>query len=296
MNEQPFSEEVPLASLSQLVQKVWDDYRKRIERPVTRIASFNLLVVSIGKADPELEALVQGLHQSHPARVIWVTFQPGVPWDESKASLALSSRCNGQQVCSEEILLHCGDDLARIPSVVLPLIHSGLATHLIWWKAGSLDSMLFKPLLDRSRLALWQPEGDPSDWALEYLLRIWTDPYRQEHAVYPIDWFRLRSMRQQIARAYDSGAVEVRASDPGAKMSLAHRLLSSWLSSRLIDLGGWDFRWTSGPEATSIIKPKPTQLALDSPIDASRLALDSAERDHIFKSTLQALLGAKAAR
>lgn len=291
IESQPLSEEVPLEDLPKLVQRVWDDYRTKVQRPVVRIASFNLLVVSGGKIDPELVTLVDGLHSSHPARVIWTRLSNECQWKDSCASLSLTTRCEGQQVCSEQIMLNCGDDPARIPSIVLPLIHPGLPTHLLWWKSGPLDSQLFLRLLDRSRLALWQPVADPSSWAMEYLLRSWSDPYRKEHAIYPVDWFRLRGMRRQIAMAYDRGALSIRASDPGAKMSLAHQLLKSWLESRLPADSGLQFRWTSGPQATELLSPQIESLGLDDLLVAARVALDNTDRDPIFEGTLRKLVG-----
>jgi hypothetical protein len=284
------TEELPLDQLPQLLRSAWDEYRRKVQRPVVRIASFNLLVVSHGETDPELAGIVEGLQSSHPSRMIWTKFKPEKSWSESTACLNLVTRCEGQQVCSEQMILRCGNERARIPSIVLPLIHPGLPTHLLWWKAGPLDCPLFRRLQDRCRLVLWQPENTPSSWALEFLDRTWTDPYKLEHATYPLDWFRILGIRKAIAKAYDNGPLRVRTSDPGAEMSLAHRLLKGWLASRLGSDGEVDFRWTSGARGCRIEAPDTAELSLDDPVGATRVALDNAERDPLFAATLKELL------
>ena len=137
---------------------------------------------------------------------------------------------------------------------------------------------------------LWQPGELPSAWAMELLERTWLDPYESEHAVYPLDWFRIVGMRKRIAKAYDRGPLQVQASDPGAEMSLHHRLLKGWLDSRLGPAGGVDFRWTSGAEGCRIAGPEPEELVLDCRINATRVALDSAERDPLFAPALKSTL------
>lgn len=285
------TEEFPLNNLQEAIRNTWNEHRRKIGKPVVRIASFNLLVVSSGETDPELAALVEALQTSHPSRLIWTKLKPEKTWDESSAAVTLVTRCSGQQVCSEQIILRCGNEQARIPSIVLGMIHPGLPTHLLWWKAGPLDSTLFSRLQDRARVVLWQPAVDPSTWALEFLDRTWSDPYQREHAVYPLDWFRISGMRKRVAKAYDRGSVALRCADPGAEMSLPHRLLGSWLQGRLGASAEIDFRWTSGPRSTQLTTEVGTsELTLDHRVDAVRVALDRAERDPVFAQTLKALL------
>lgn len=289
------SEEAPLAQLPRMLRSAWEQHRQKVRRTVIRVASFNLLVVSSGETDPHLAEIVEGLQASHPCRLIWTKLKPEKEWDESTAALSLVTRCEGRQVCSEQIVLRCGNDRARIPSVVLPLIEAGLPTHMIWWKAGPLDGPLFRRLHDRAKLTLWQPEAPPSNWALEYLDRTWSDPYQFEHATYPLDWFRILGRRKAVARAYDHGPVKLRAFDPGAEMSLKHKLLRGWLVSRLGNASEVDFQWTSGRSGCQIGNEEPQDLPLLEDLQAVRVALDQAERDPVFAHSLKALL-APAAR
>lgn len=285
------TEEFPLNTLQEAIRNTWNEHRRKTGKTVVRIASFNLLVVSSGETDPELAALVEALQTSHPSRLIWTKLKPEKTWDESSAAVTLVTRCSGQQVCSEQIILRCGNEQPRIPSIVLGLIYPGLPTHLLWWKAGPLDSTLFSRLQDRARVVLWQPAAEPSTWAMEFLDRTWSDPYQREHAVYPLDWFRISGMRKRVAKAYDHGPLELLCADPGAEMSLPHRLLGSWLKGRLGGLGEIDFRWTSGPRLTQLKTEVGTsELALDDRVDAVRWALDRAGRDPVFAQTLKTLL------
>lgn len=284
------TEEFPLPQLAERLRLAWEEHRRKIQKPVVRVASFNLLVVSSGETDPDLALIVEGLQTSHPCRLIWTKLKPEKTWDESTGALSLLIRCEGQQVCSEQLILRCGNEPPRIPSIVLPLIHSGLPTHLLWWKAGPLDCPLFRRLQDRARVVLWQPDTAPSNWALEFLERIWTDPYQSEHAVYPLDWFRIQGRRQQIARAYDRGPVKLRASDPGAEMPLAHRLLQGWLRARLGTSPEVDFGWTSGQTSFLLEGETAVDLPLLDDVRAVQIALDQAARDLVFLQSLKAAL------
>lgn len=288
------TQEFPLANLQDALRRTWEEHRQKIDKPVVRIASFNLLVVSSGETDPELAMIVEGLQSSHPSRMIWTKLKSEKTWEQSSAAVTLVTRCSGQQVCSEQIVLRCGNEQARIPSIVLGMIGSGLPTHLLWWKAGPLDSTLFSRLQDRSRVIIWQPETAPSNWALEFLDRHWSDPYEQEHSIYPLDWFRILGMRKRLAKAYDQGEVTLCCADPEAEMSLSHRLLRGWLQARLGSDQGVGFRWTSGERSTVLSGSEGRQeLVLDDAVDAVRAALDRSDRDPIFPQTLKALLALK---
>lgn len=285
------TQEFSLPRLQQVLQETWEEHRRKVQGPVIRVASFNLVIVSRGESDPRLEQLVDGLEESHPCRVIWAKLKPELTWDASSAALVMTTRCHGQQVSSERIVLRCSEEPERIASLLLPLIHSGLPTHGLWWRSGALDNPLFRRLCDRSHLVLWQPDQEPSPWALEGLHRLWADRYGQEHAVYPLDWFRLLGCRKQLARLYGVGPLRLKMSDPGAHPSLIHRLLLSWLIARLgPDLPGCQVQWTSGPFGRRLEEPEGLDLYLLDDREAVRYALDQAGRDPVFEESLHVLV------
>ncbi len=294
--------EVPLRELVPAFRRMWEEHRQRTEKTVVRIASFNLLVVSDGADAPELKALIKGLETSHPCRLIQTKLYSDRPWGECTGEIGLTTKCDGSQVCSERIVLRCGDEPERIPSLVLPLIHPGLPTHLLWWRAGSLNVPMFKRLADRSRLVLWKTSDHPSSEDLQTLADAWADRYQQEQVIYPLAWFQLMAMRTQIARAYDNGKTTIRLSSPTAGMPIAHRLLKAWLVSRFEQVGvaspleeanGIEWRWSQGPEGGQVegAGNDSKELALVNRLDAVRYALDRPERDPVFLETLTSLLG-----
>lgn len=293
--------EVSLRELVPAFHRLWEEHRQKTEKPVVRIASFNLLVVSDGADEPELKSLVKGLEMSHPCRLIQTKLYSERPWGESTGEIDLTTKCDGTQVCSERIVLRCGDEPERIPSLVMPLIHPGLPTHLLWWKAGSLKTPMFKRLADRARLVLWKTPVHPSTDDLRTLADAWADYYQQEQVIYPLAWFRLMAMRTQIARAYDKGDIAIRLSGPGPQIPIAHRLLKAWLTSRFEQTGvasplspsnGIDWGWSQGPESGHVegAGNEFRDLTLVDPLEAVRYALDRPERDPIFLQTLNSLL------
>lgn len=259
-----------------------------MEVPVTRIASFNLLVVSSGPEDPELNSVLMGLQKTHPARVIWTRIEPGRAWEESTGRLHLGCRCDGEQVCSEQIQICCGDQPKRVASLVLPLIRAGLPTHLIWWKAGAIGGPLFERLADRSKLILVESEN--WDQFRPQLPHLWSDPNRCEHAFYPLSWFRLLQSRQSIARAYGQANTRLDLTERRQEES---ELLNLWLEALLgKELPGMRIQFTSQEGSTLNWLGRLESLTPQDSLDAVRQALDKPHRDHVFKKIVETIKGA----
>ena len=209
-------------------QDQWSQLREESDVPITRIASFNLLVVSGGEDEESLEEILRGLMQSHPARVIWTKVIPGREWHDCTARLHIGCTCDGEQICSEQVQLCCGNQPERVSSLVLPLIRAGLPTHLLWWKAGDTRGALFERLCDRSKLVLLVD----SDWkSLKARLpQLWEDPTLQEHNFLPLAWYQLLEARQLIASAYNES--DIRIEFPKHSIDQAEcDLLASWVKT-----------------------------------------------------------------
>ena len=294
--------EFPLSELMDRFRKEWNDRRQTAGEPVTRIASFNLLIVSLDGSDQELDEVVESLASSHPARVIWTRLCPSKSWGQSTAKLHLGCKCDSPQVCSEQVQLICGNEYERIPSMVMPLIHSGLPTHLIWWKAGPLKSLLFERLTDRARLVLWEPDRpNLVGGSLNHLHRFWLDSRRQEHSVFPIKWFQLESVRSKIAQAYEQGALKLELVHTGETMGLGQQMLVAWLATRLP--GGtytdtsWtnqstEIQWRSGESNYFVLDGQRAEATfLPTSIHrAIKYALDRPQRDQLFLDALSEIV------
>lgn len=272
--------------------QAWNQRREQLEEPVTRIASFNLLVVSRGEEEDELQSVLQGLTKSHPARTIWAKIDPGKSWSNSTGRLHLGCRPDDKQVCSEQIQICCGDEPSRVSSIILPLIHSGLPTHLLWWHSGPPEGPLFERLADRCRLILMADKrwSDLAD-TLPYL---WEDPLKSEHAFYPLTWFKLTSARQKIAAAYSCSNIELALpKDIGAPGPFAE-ILTTWLRS-LLPVS--DFQDGTVQVVSSSESSVPTlhwsagSVGLESQnsLDAVRQALDRPFRDPVFRAIAERL-------
>lgn len=284
-------EEVPLTELRRVLSEHYENLRRQSEKPVTRLTSFNLIVVSQGDVEPELQSLVGGLTESHPSRLLWCRMGSYQTWEESTAKVTLDCRCAGREVCCEEILLNCGGEVNRLPSLLLSMTHSELPTYLIWWKAGKLDTPLFDRLADRSRLILWEPEPDYVE-PLEALKKFWLDPFSQENILYPLVWHRMEPVRRELAAAYDRGEFSIELSANGA---LFPTLLKEWLTKRLqlkqVNPLTWrgpgvELNWREGEISTLVQDDKRFELILDQSVQAARKALDEVRRDRVFSELL----------
>ncbi|HIB64939.1 MAG TPA: hypothetical protein EYO33_07480 [Phycisphaerales bacterium] len=278
-------QEFPIGELMTRFTEEWNKRREETDKPVTRIASFNLLVVSRGDCEEGLQEVLQGLAKSHPSRTIWCKVDGGREWSNSTGRLHLGCGSHGDQVCSEQIQICCSNEPQRVSSLLLPLIRSGLPTHLLWWHAGPPEGDLFDRLADRCQLVLLAD----SNWSelCEVLPSLWEDRMKTEHSFYPLSWFRLTKARQQIAAAYGRSEVELALpKDIGAPGAFAD-LLTLWLRSLLPerDFQSGAVRIVSSAEAkvpTVNWKDRQDPLKIQSNLDAVREALDRPYRDPVF--------------
>jgi glucose-6-phosphate dehydrogenase-like protein OpcA len=279
----------PLTELVKRFAEEWAQQRSRAEDPVTRIASFNLLVVSPHQRVQALEDLLRGLRESHPARVIWIKQDETMKWEEATARLHLCSRSHCTQVCSEQIQIVCGPQPERLASIVLPLIRSGLPTQLLWWKAGPPEGVLFDRLGDRARLILlvknnWQKLAN-------LLPGLWEDPSRREHAFVPLAWYQILQARQSVAAAYGHSDVTLEFganSEENAGMSLLQTWIKSTIEGR-DSLGGWKgdgitmVETHDNPDLALLKWGEQVQkLTTVSSLEAVRAALNRPRRDKVF--------------
>ena len=282
-------ETFPLNALMKRFAEEWAEHRRSSEHPVTRIASFNLIVVSPNQRVHELDEVLEGLRESHPARVIWIKSDESLNWEEATARLHLCTRCDCDQVCSEQIQITCGPQPERLASVVLPLIRSGLPTQLLWWKAGPPEGVLFDRLADRARLILLVDR----DWKelAPRLPDLWEDSHRQEHAFVPLAWYEMLQARQSIAAAYGQKDIVLEFgsdSDLRARTSLIQMWVKTTVQGR-DSLGGWKGEGLTMTEAqgdpdTIVLKwdDASQKLSPQSTLEAVRAALNKPRRDRVF--------------
>jgi hypothetical protein len=295
-NTLPMSETFPLNQLMKRFAEEWTQQRSRTDDPVTRVASFNLLVVSPHQRVQALEKLLVGLRVSHPARVIWIKKDETMKWEEATASLHICTRSDCNQVCSEQIQIVCGPQPERLSSIVLPLIRSGLPTQLLWWKAGPPKGVLFDRLADRARLILLVK----SEWKklASLLPALWDDPTRQEHAFVPLAWYQMLQARQSVAAAYGHSDVSLEFGTD-SEMHAGMSLLQLWIKSTIeghASLGGWKGQGISMVEThdePDVVQLKwgdsCQKLEASSSLKAVRAALNNPRRDKVFARVIDHL-------
>lgn len=291
--ESHLGQEFPLSELIDRFKAEWTRRRDSKDGHVMRITSFNLLVVSHGEATQELEEILKGLLESHPARVIWAQILPDRAWEESTARLHLGCRCENSelalQVCSEQVQICCGDHPERLASLILSLIHGGLATHLLWWDLENLDNPLFTRLSDRSQMILLQSD----EWNVlgHQLHRLWMNESLCEHAFFPLTWFQLTQARQTIARAYGQSSIELTLPKETNQRRADSDLLSFWLEALLPReelqehvrvVASAEHEWP-----TVAWQNHRETLKLQSTLEAVRIALDRPSRDPVFAKVIE---------
>jgi hypothetical protein len=146
---------------------------------------------------------------------------------------------------------------------------------------------LFERLADRSQLVLLAASPWPE--TKQALTRLWNDPDTEEHAFYPLSWFKLTAARQRIASAYGEGKVKLFLSadphDPASSM------LMSWLEALIPGFPSPDFEDLeldrSGTQIELLWNERREALPLESCVAAVRAALDRPHRDPVFKKIIE---------
>ena len=227
--------------------------RATADHAVIRACALNLLVyVESEQEGREVSNVVSQVTLQNPCRAIVMIAAPA----SSRAGLTawISAHCHlpvagEKQVCSEEIsVVACGEAVADLPSVVVPLTVSGLPVYL-WWRAGR-----FQPpphfnhilrisdhvLVDSSRFS--DPSADLPSFAAQ------VEKSSGDIAFSDLNWTRLTPWRELVAQCFDAAELrpclerlaEVRVEyEPGRQGTgggLGRALLiTGWLASRL----GW---------------------------------------------------------
>jgi len=280
-------EEFPISELMERFRQLWADRREEIQDPITRIASFNLLVVSRNGRESALPAILGGLKESHPARVIWASIDQERSWEESTAQMHIGCRCDNEQVvCSEQLQLLCGEQYERLASLLMPMIRAGLSSHLIWWNAGPPEGALFERLSDRCNLILLAQTPWPQ---LQKLLPgLWSDPEKSEHAYYPLSWFQLTPARQAIAAAFGRGPIKLTlSSDPTCAV---RGLMESWIRALVpsSQMKSINIRHDGAKEECLLERDGTTQvLKPQGGLTSVRQALDRPQRDPVFQKMIE---------
>lgn len=228
---------------------------------VIRACALNLLVyVESEEEGREVSSVVSQVTLQNPCRAIVMIAEP----TSSRAGLTawLSAHCHlpvagEKQVCSEEIsVLASGQNVADLPSVVVPLTVSGLPVYL-WWRAGRFQPPPhFNQILrvsdhvfvDSARFA------DPAAELSSFVAQV--EKRSGDIAFSDLNWTRLTPWRELVAQCFDAAElrtclqrlaevrVEYEKTGDRDRGGLGRALLiTGWLASRL--------RWTPRGQSVS---------------------------------------------
>jgi glucose-6-phosphate dehydrogenase assembly protein OpcA len=227
------------------------------------------------------EAVLAGLNERHPSRVIVLVPRPDEP-DGLDASVSV--RCfpaGDDHVCGELIELSLRGNRTRSPaSIVLPLVISDLPVFCRWRGAPLFDDAPWEQLLDVADRVI----VDSSEWEeLRYGSLV---PAFERTAVSDIAWARLREWRAELAGHWPGiRDAEIDVRGPRAEATL----LRAWLAARLgrNDLApvgeAGELAVTLGSEELQLSRPERT-----SPSDLLSAELDRFGRDRIYEEAAAA--------
>jgi glucose-6-phosphate dehydrogenase assembly protein OpcA len=219
---------VTVAQIERRLSELWENEQ------IARACLFNLITYCETESDRQhVTEVIAQLTSRHPCRAIVLLARRQEKRDSLTA--AISAHCHlagggNKQVCCEQISIEAsGDSIAKLGTVVLPLLESDLPT-VLWWRGDSLENAAtLASVADR---LIFQNTSWPPDVVLRLV---------EAHpgcAFTDLAWTRLDIWRKLIAESFDGQAAQTLESAeisfgrlPGARLRAL--LLAGWIAAQL---------------------------------------------------------------
>jgi len=242
---EPLPVGVDVASIEADLRSLWDDASQF--GVVARFVQLTLVVL-VEREDfvPATTALLAGLTESHPARIILIVAErdadrPLSAWVSAHCHLAESET---RHICSEQITIQAGRDaIPHVPDLADQLILPDLPV-VLWSRVpAGASSALLDPLARRARQVIVDSIAAAHPGEEFAALARFAVAHGAQAVLADLAWLRGGGWREVTAQLFDAPCarnlletierVRIRAADPDSDGVLYH---VAWLASRL----GWD--------------------------------------------------------
>ncbi len=245
-------QKVQLGDIERELNRLWHDTVQAAQGralPV-RTSVLNLLVYTASDSEAaSLSEITGRLLHRHPLRAIVLSAEPCQPEDSLDTSInafCYADPRGGAQMCCEQIFVGAnGEPANHLGSIVARLATPDLPMYLWWQGEPDFDSPAFQDLVRPvQKLILDSASFDASPRTLRGALELARRDRPPACAVADLNWIRLASWREVVARFFDDAALLPHlygikrltleyASDGGAGSRAQAALLAGWLFSRL---------------------------------------------------------------
>ncbi len=271
-----------VGAIQKELKRLWtentESSQKEGQQSVVRSCVLNLIAYAPGdRAEHEVTGIMADISVQHPARMFLLLPKPESKEHSINAWVNALCHLSGggrKQVCCEQIVVRAeGDTLARVPSIVRPLLVPDLPS-VFWWRdAMRFDDRLFLDLLETcDRIIIDSAYFASPQQGLKELGRL-MEQEKLAASFSDLNWARLGPWRLSIARLYDVPdnrphlgrihKVEIEGGITGSTTSGQSLLIASWLASRL--------KWN----LTSKVATSPTGFAMDLQTDNRTVRIEA---------------------
>ncbi len=185
---------------SQLTE-IWEKLAKENKM---RACLFNLIVFNRYSARSDyIRNIVQKVIEKFPCRVIFISEDPNPQESYLKTAIAvrLASEKESSIACDHIDIGVAGNELERVPYLLLPHLLPDLPTILLWAEDPSVPHSLFEPLIKFVDRIIFDSES--ADNLLEFAKTVLA-LNKKGHDVADLNWARIEGWRDLIASLFNS--------------------------------------------------------------------------------------------
>lgn len=223
------------------LMKLWE----KLAKEKMRACLFNLIVFNqLSPRTDYIRNIVQKVSEKYPCRVLFISVDPKSSHPYLKTAVSVVG--NGQIACDYIDVGAAGNEIEKIPFLLLPHIIPDLPISLLWTEDPSVAHPLFEPLVKLAGRIIFDSESADSLLAFsETILKL----NQTGIDTADLNWARTEGWRDLVASLFHSGETldqiqEVRLTYNARKTeSFCHlKVQSMYLLAWLTDRLHWTFK------------------------------------------------------
>lgn len=221
--------------------KLWE----KLAKEKMRACLFNLIIFNKLSARTDyIRDIVQKVSEKYPCRVLFISYDPESAHPYLKTAISVVG--NGSIACDYIDIGVAGNEMEKVPFLLLPHIIPDLPVSLLWTEDPSKDHPLFEPLTKLASRVIFDSESADSLLAFaQTILKLRATGIDTAD----LNWARTEGWRDLIGSLFVSGGeiqdvritYNSRKTESFCHLKVQSMYLLAWLSSRL----KWKFQKAS---------------------------------------------------
>ena len=237
------------ANIEEQLQQIWEELVKENKM---RASLFNLIVYNQLSARTDyIRNIVQKIIEKFPCRILFISFDPDASQNYLKTAVSVVTPLDAETTiaCDNIDIGVAGDNLQKVPFLLLPHIIPDLPVYLLWAEDPSSEHPLFQPLLNMADRVIFDSES--ADNLLSFAKTLLDLHSAHKIDIADLNWARTEGWRDLLASTFDSAeridqlkslknleiSYNARETEFFCHLKIQSMYLLAWLSSQI----GWKF-------------------------------------------------------